>query len=361
MSDPRPSEEQRTVLMPRRDVDGELPVGYRLHDFVIEGLVGIGGYSIVYLVRDTRLERQVAIKEYMPAALALRASNGYVHARTPRHREHYELGLRSFLGEARLLASFDHPALVKVYQFWMDNGTAYMVMPYYQGMTLHKWLVSLGTPPSETWLRRLAEPLTEALGTIHAENCYHRDVAPDNILLLFDKRAGPFLEQKPRPLMLDFGAARRVISDATQNLTAILKSGYSPIEQYGGSESMRQGAWTDVYALAAVLYAAIAGRAPPSSVARVVKDDMVSAVKLGAGRYSKPFLAAIDAGLAVRPERRPQSMAAFHALFEAAIAEPPNAAARPRSAASGAGAPGWAGAIWQRLARLWSNDADANR
>jgi serine/threonine protein kinase len=326
-----PPEEQRTVLMPRRDVDGELPVGRRLQEFVIEGLVGIGGYSIVYLVRDTQLDRQVAIKEYMPAALALRAPNGEVHARSPRHREHFELGLRSFLGEARLLASFDHASLVKVYRFWVENGTAYMVMPYYQGMTLKKWLVALGTPPSEDWLRRLADPLIEALAAIHHEKCYHRDVAPDNILLLFDKRAGPFLEQKPRPLLLDFGAARRVISDATQNLTAILKSGYSPIEQYGGSEALRQGAWTDVYALSAVLYTAVAGRTPPSAVARIVKDDMVPAVKLGAGRYSNQFLAAIDAGLAVRPERRPQSMAAFGECFEAtspAVAEPVAKAAK---------------------------------
>ncbi len=346
MQNPTPPDEQRTVLMPRRDVDGELPIGRQLQEFVIEGLVGVGGYSIVYLVRDARLDRQVAIKEYMPAALAVRAADGEVQPRSPRHREHFELGLRSFLGEARLLASFDHGSLVKVYRFWMENGTAYMVMPYYQGTTLQKWLTALGTSPSETWLRRFTEPLTEALGAIHAEKCYHRDVAPDNVLLLFDKRAGPFLEQKPRPLLLDFGAARRVISDATQNLTAILKSGYSPIEQYGGEQALRQGAWTDVYALSAVLYAAVAGRAPPSSVARIVRDDMVPAIKLGAGRYSKPFLAAIDAGLAVRPEQRPQSMAAFRDLFEAGAVEPVPVA--PRKVERPVKQPSWWRRLWQR-------------
>ena len=151
--------------------------------------------------------------------------------------------------------------------------------------------------------------MTHALEALHAQRIYHRDVAPDNILLQYDAHAGAsFLEQKPRPMLLDFGAARRVIGDATQALTAILKSGYSPAEQYEGAESKRQGAWTDVYALSAVLYTAIAGRAPPSAIARIVKDQMVPAAQLGAGRYSAGFLAAIDAGLAPRPEHRPQSM-----------------------------------------------------
>ena len=312
----------KTMLLPRRDLGSELPVGWPLQEFVVEGLIGVGGFSIVYRVRDTRLDRAVAIKEYIPAALAMRGPHGEVVARTPNHREHFNLGLRSFINEARLLASFDHPALVKVYRFWAENGTAYMVMPYYQGMTLKRWLADLGTPPSEGWLRILAGELIDALDILHHERCYHRDVAPDNVLLLYDKRGGTFLEQKPRPLLLDFGAARRVISDATQNLTAILKPGYSPVEQYDGEVTMRQGPWTDVYALCAVLYGALAGRLPPSSIARVVKDDLVPAAQVGAGRYSAPFLAAVDAGLAIRPQQRPQSMAELRALFAATAVAP---------------------------------------
>ena len=325
-----PPDHQKTVLMPRRDVGSELPVGWRLQEFVVEGLIGVGGFSIVYRVRDTRLDRQVAIKEYIPAALATRGRNGEVQARSPNHREHFDLGLHSFINEARLLASFDHPALVKVYRFWADNGTAYMVMPYYQGMTLKKWLATLGTPPSEAWLRELARELVDALDTLHHEKCYHRDVAPDNVLLLYNKHGGTFLEQKPRPLLLDFGAARRVISDATQNLTAILKPGYSPVEQYDGEVSMRQGPWTDVYALCAVLYAALAGKVPPSSIARVVKDDMLPAMSLGSGRYSAPFLAAIDAGLAIWPQKRPQSMGELREWFAAtSVAAPVAPPAEP--------------------------------
>ncbi|MBP6763616.1 MAG: septum site-determining protein, partial [Rubrivivax sp.] len=200
------------------------------------------------------------------------------------------------------------------------------------------WLADLGTPPSETWLRQFMAPLTEALGSLHSQQCYHRDIAPDNILMLYDRAAtgkgGNYLEQKPRPVLLDFGAARRVIGDATQNLTAILKSGYSPVEQYEGEESMRQGAWTDVYALCAVLYTAAVGKAPGSSIARAVRDDMVPARVAAKGRYSDVFLAAIDAGLAVRPEKRPQSLAALQQLLDAKEAPPMPAPAAAAAAAA---------------------------
>ena len=338
--DPRERAEQRTLLMPRRDQGSELRPGQALQEFVIEKLLGVGGYSCVYRARDTRLDRTVAIKEYLPATLATRAPDGSVGPRLPRFQGFYDKGLQGFLNEARLLGSFDHPSLVKVYRFWAENGTAYMVMPCYEGITLKKWLLDLGAPPSERWLRDLADPLMTALATMHEQRCYHRDVAPDNILMLFDRNAkGSYLEQRPRPVLLDFGAARRVIGDATQQLTAILKSGYSPVEQYEGEESLRQGPWTDVYALCAVLYAAVNGKPPASAVARVVRDDMPPAAK-SAGRYSASFLAAIDAGLRVRPEQRPQSMAALRALMDAPVAPPAPAAPAPAPVVAG-GMPRW--------------------
>jgi serine/threonine protein kinase len=338
--DARERAEQRTLLMPRRDQGSELRPGHALQEFVIDKLLGVGGYSCVYRARDTRLDRTVAIKEYLPATLAARAPDGSVGPRLPRFQAFYDKGLEGFLNEARLLGSFDHPSLVKVYRFWAQNGTAYMVMPYYEGITLKKWLHDLGAPPSERWLRDLADPLMAALGSMHEQRCYHRDVAPDNILMLYDRAApGSYLEQRPRPVLLDFGAARRVIGDATQQLTAILKSGYSPVEQYEGEESLRQGPWTDVYALCAVLYTAVTGKPPGSSVARVVRDDMPPAAQVAQGRYSASFLAAIDAGLRVRPEQRPQSMAALHALMDAPVA-PPAPAAPPAGAAAAAPAAG---------------------
>ncbi len=348
--DPRERAEQRTLLMPRRDQGSELRAGHQLQEFIVERLLGVGGYSCVYLARDTRLDRKVALKEYLPATLAARGPDGLVAARLPRFEEFYNKGLQGFLNEARLLGSFDHPSLVKVYRFWAEAGTAYMVMPYYEGITLKKWLADLGAPPSERWLRDLAEPMMTALGAMHAQRCYHRDVAPDNILMLYDRKApGSYLEQKPRPVLLDFGAARRVIGDATQQLTAILKSGYSPVEQYEGEESLRQGAWTDVYALCAVLYTAITGKPPGSSVARAVRDDLVPAIKAGQGRYSASFLAAIDAGLSVRPEQRPQSMQALRELMDAPVPAAPVAvpAAAPAPAPA---APASRSGLWVGLA-----------
>ncbi len=292
---------------PTTPLGNPLPIGHRLHEFVIEGLVGEGGFGIVYLARDTQLERTVAIKEYMPASLASRGADFHVQVRSERYRETFDLGLRSFVNEARLLALFDHPALIKVYRFWEDNGTAYMVMPYYQGPTLKTWLREHGTPPDEAWLKGMLRPLLEALEVIHADSCYHRDIAPDNILLL-----GP-----NKPLLLDFGAARRVIGDATQALTVILKPGYAPIEQYAELASMKQGPWTDVYALCAVLYAAITGKAPVPSVGRMMKDELVPVSEAAAGQYSASFLAAIDAGLAVQPDQRIHDIAALRArLFD---------------------------------------------
>ena len=343
--DPRERAEQRTLLMPRRDQGSELKPGHKLQEFVVERPLGVGGYSIVYLARDTRLDRRVALKEYLPATLAMRLSTNEVMPRLPRFQEFFDRGLKSFMNEARLLGSFDHPGLVKVYRFWAEAGTAYMVMPYYEGITLKTWLADLGTPPSEAWLRQFMAPLMDALGALHAQHCYHRDIAPDNILMLYDRAAtgkgGNFLEQKPRPVLLDFGAARRVIGDATQNLTAILKSGYSPVEQYEGEETLRQGAWTDVYALCAVLYTAAVGKAPGSSIARVVRDETVPARVAAKGRYSDVFLAAIDAGLAVRPEHRPQSLAALQKLMDAKEAQPVAAAAPvPAAGTAAVAAPG---------------------
>ncbi|MCA3240482.1 MAG: serine/threonine protein kinase [Rubrivivax sp.] len=308
--------EQKTMLVPRRERDSNLPPGYLLQEFMLERVLGVGGYSIVYLAHDTKLDRRVAIKEYLPATLAARAPNGEVVPRLPRFEESFSKGMSSFINEARLLGGFDHPSLVKVYRFWQANGTAYMAMPYYDGITLKKWLADLGAPPSEKWLRQLVDPVMEALEVLHEHAIVHRDIAPDNILLLYDRAAGNYLEQAPRPVLLDFGAARRVAAEATQQLTSILKTGYSPVEQYDHGHAMKPGPWSDVYSLAAVLYAAAMGKAPMPSISRLVRDDLVPAQVAARGRYSASFLAAIDAGLVVRPEQRPQTLQELRSGFD---------------------------------------------
>jgi len=282
-----------------------LSVGTKIGEFEITGLIGIGGFGIVYLAHDQSLGRNIALKEYMPASLAARLDGLTVSVQSDRLAETFAIGLRSFVNEARILAQFDHPALVKVYRFWEANGTAYMVMPFYEGITLKQALQKMPQAPSEDWLRAIINPLLDALEVIHRDNCFHRDIAPDNILLLADGR----------PLLLDFGAARRVISDRTQALTVILKPGYAPLEQYAEVPQVKQGAWTDIYAMAAVVYNAITGRPPMPSVARSMNDTMPPLSKVAAGRYSAGFLAAIDRALAVKPGDRPQTIAEWRTLL----------------------------------------------
>ncbi len=281
------------------DMGNGLPVGTMLGEFELTALLGEGGFGIVYLAIDHSLQRRVALKEYMPSVLAARAGQNQVQVKSERHRETFEAGRKSFVNEARLLAQFDHPSLVKVYRFWEANGTAYMVMPFYEGKTLKDTLRELGGPPAEAWLRGVLDPLTEALAVIHREQCYHRDIAPDNVMMLAGSQ---------RPLLLDFGAARRVIGDMTQALTVILKPGYAPVEQYAEIPGMKQGPWTDVYALAAVVYFAIMGKTPPPSVGRLLNDTFVPLTQAAAGRYSHDFLAAIDHALVIKPELRTQSI-----------------------------------------------------
>ncbi|HEY7238042.1 MAG TPA: serine/threonine-protein kinase [Burkholderiales bacterium] len=308
----QPSDDDRTVAAEgKRGGAGPalganaLALGTRLHEFEIVGLIGEGGFGIVYLARDSVLERKVALKEYLPAALASRGPGATV-APSSHDVETFQIGLRSFVNEARMLAQFDHPALVKVYRFWEANGTAYMVMPYYQGVTLKESLRGAETPPDEPSLRRLLAQLLEALEVLHRAQALHRDIAPDNILMLPDGN----------PLLLDFGAARRVITDRSQALTAILKPGYAPIEQYGESPALKQGPWTDLYALAGVIHFAVTGAAPAAAVTRTIVDPVVPLGQAAAGRYSAQFLRALDQALSVNPAKRPQSVNEFRSLLE---------------------------------------------
>ncbi|HJV81802.1 protein kinase domain-containing protein [Noviherbaspirillum sp.] len=275
-----------------------LPVGTHLGEFEILDLIGEGGFGIVYLAYDHSLERHVALKEYMPSGLATRTTSMAVTVRSQHNAATFTAGLKSFINEARMLAQFDSPSLVKVHRFWEGNGTAYMVMPFYEGITLKRALKERRITPSEPWIRLLLADLFDAIDTIHRAQCLHRDIAPDNILLLKDGR----------PLLLDFGAARRVIGDLTQCLTVILKPGFAPIEQYADIAGLRQGAWTDIYALAAVVYFLITGKAPPPAVARMVHDELVPAREAGKGRYSPGFLAVLDKALSVKPEQRFRSI-----------------------------------------------------
>lgn len=297
------------------DSSNSLPDGFQLAEFTVIKRIGEGGFSIVYLAQDTSLDSMVAIKEYMPSSLASRSTDLSVSVKSDRYSETFDAGMKSFINEAKLLRQFEHASVVKVYRFFESNGTAYMVMPFYEGRTLKQILKEMGGPPDEAWLKSLLLPVMDALELIHSHQCFHRDIAPDNIMILGDGR----------PLLIDFGAARRVIGDMTQALTAILKPGFAPIEQYADIPGIRQGAWTDVYALAGVIYYALIGKAPVPSVARVVTDSLIPLRTQLQGKYTEHFLAGIDAALKVRPEERIQSAAEFRTAlgFDAAEVRSP--------------------------------------
>ena len=283
-----------------------LAPGTQIRDYTIVSVIGTGGFSIVYKAIDNSLQREVAIKEYFPAAMALRAMDGTI-APHSRDAATFSKGIESFLNEGKLLAAFDHPALVRVYRCWEERGTAYLAMRLYAGTTLRDAVTAGDWRTDEASLHALLAPLCDALDVLHASKCYHRDVAPDNIMLV---EAG----SRWVPVLLDFGAARKTI-ESTQVFTAILKPGYAPIEQYGDGE-LKQGPWTDIYALAGVVYFTLAGSPPPTAISRMIRDGMLRPRDAFVGRLPEHWLDAIERALAVKPELRPQSIAEFVALFE---------------------------------------------
>lgn len=290
-----------------RHIDA-LPAGTVLGEFELQGLIGVGGFGMVYRGYDHSLQRSVAIKEYMPSALVSRVANNLVSARSAADAAPFQSGLQSFIGEARLLARFDHPSLVKVYRFWEANNTAYMVMPLYQGMTLKQARAEMSAPPPEDWLRVVIWSVLEALKVLHAADALHRDVSPDNI----------FLQDVGPPVLLDLGAARLAILGGSQKHTAVLKVNYAPIEQYADASDLREGPWTDLYALAAVMHGCLCNEPPLPATFRVVKDRLAPIAKVArtveehfGQAYSPYFIRGIEHALAVQPGDRPQTVAAF--------------------------------------------------
>jgi len=289
-----------------------IAVGTRLAEFELQGLIGVGGFGMVYRAFDHNLKRAVAIKEYMPCAIACRKHDREVVVRSPADRDTYAAGLTSFVTEARLLARFDHPSLGKVLRFWEANGTAYMVMPLYKGVTLKQARGLLDEPPSEQWLRKVLWSVLQALKLLHAHDIIHRDISPDNILL---QDVGP-------PVLLDLGAARQLVGEPAHRHTAFLKVNYAPIEQYAQADDLREGPWTDIYSLAAVIYGLVRNEPPLPATFRAMRDrmptmvDMSKTVRIHFARiYTRELAVAIDRAMRVQPSDRPQSVTAFmHAL-----------------------------------------------
>lgn len=313
MTDSPSSETQSKV----RHMDA-LPVGTRLAEFEILSLLGVGGFGMVYKAFDHSLHRTVAIKEYMPATLAARATDGALWARSSTDEPAYQAGLHSFVNEARMLAQFDHPSLVKVFRFWESHNTAYMVMPLYRGMTLKQARTQMRAPPPEIWMRQVLWAVLDALRVLHGANTLHRDISPDNI----------FLQDVGPPVLLDLGASRHAINDRDRKNTAVLKVNYAPIEQYAdgedseGNVALEQGPWSDLYSLAAVVHGSLCNDAPLPATLRSLRDRMVPFARVAktvrkqfGQEYSAPFVEAISQALKLQPEERPQSIDAFLTLM----------------------------------------------
>lgn len=288
-----------------------LPVGYELHEYTIEALLGTGSFGLTYLARDNNLQCQVAIKEYLPNDLAVRTAGQTVCAKTESDTHGYRIGLNGFLAESRVLASFRHPNIVRVTRFFEANKTAYMVMDYERGEPLRDW-VKLNGPVDEAQLLKMFIPLLEGLDVVHRARVLHRDIKPANIYVR---------EEDGSLVLLDFGAARYARSDDSRSLTSIVTPGFAPLEQYHTHGA--QGPWSDLYAFGGVLYWVVTGEKPLEAPSRVKNDAMPTALSLARGRYSERLLRAIDWALTPDETDRPKSVSQLRAVLTGEVAAPP--------------------------------------
>ncbi|MDU3075732.1 MAG: serine/threonine-protein kinase [Mixta calida] len=297
-------EEQNMVV-------GALPAGHRFNEFEIKDVIGGGGFGIVYRAWDHLLERTIAIKEYMPASLAVRNDDLSLGLRSERFGKLFNAGLNSFIQEARLLARFNHPGLLHVLRFWEENGTAYMGTLWYSGVSLKAWQQQHPDTINEAWIRQLLPPLFGAISTIHQAGYLHRDIALDNIQI----------QDNQLPVLLDFGSARKEIGNLSDETEIMLKPGYAPIEQYSEEADNEQGPWTDIYALGAVLHTLITGSPPPASVVRCIEDHYQPLAQRQPAGYSLSLLHAVDRALKMKPAERPQSIDELATLISLPVSD----------------------------------------
>src|SRR5277367_4383876 len=279
-----------------------LQPGQTIGRYEIVSVLGQGGFGITYRARDIQLGREVAIKEYLPTALAIRQDGTTVLPRTTKMADDFGWGRERFVTEGRTLASLHRvPAIVQVFDFLEANGTAYIVMELLHGQTLEARIARLGKLGPED-VDRILWPLLDGLEKVHDAGFLHRDIKPANILL----------DDAGNPTLIDFGASRAAIAGRSTALTAIFTPGYAAAEQM---TSAKQGPWTDIYGLSATLYHAITGHPPPSAFDRMLDDEYQPLSRLSPAGLPPALLAGIDAGLVVRAGDRPQTIAAWRMLL----------------------------------------------
>jgi len=299
-------EDDRSELMSAR----ALSHGHEILWYTIESVLGQGGFGITYLAHDQNLDRSVAIKEYLPTSFAYRRTDFSVKPITGEHRYGFAWGLDSFQKEAQTLARFSHPNIVRVNSVFQANNTAYMVMEYEHGQSLSAVYKKSDSRKDQRFFEQIFFPIFDGLKEIHKFDFIHRDIKPANIYIREDRT----------PVLIDFGSARQMSKQQNSEMTSLISHGYTPLEQYSASYG-EQGPWTDIYALAATIYEGIVGKKPDESLSRSAflmrgkPDLMVPLSERDYPAFTQRFLDAVDSGLKLEPEGRPQSMEAWADQF----------------------------------------------
>jgi serine/threonine protein kinase len=283
-----------------------LPSGTIIREWRLEDVLGVGGFGIVYKGRGIYFGELVAIKEYFPSSIAERDAESTVVPIGSDVEEVHALGLKKFVEEAKLLWNLStptrHPNIVSVRSLFEIHGTAYMVMDFEDGVSLSR-LLKEGRRFNERSLWNIVKPVAEGLDRAHRVGVLHRDIKPPNILITDDNR----------PVLIDFGSARFEAAEATSTSVTFHTPPYAALEQY--VKTYPQGPWTDVYALAVVLYECVTGEKPPEVLERLHAGLGTALADGHWPGFTKRFLQAIDAGMTIKPSDRPQSIHEWLALF----------------------------------------------
>lgn len=275
-----------------------LPEGSQLQNYRIIRVLAAGGFSFVYLAHDAN-EAPVAIKEYLPSTLALRV-NGAAHPQIPEEDlAKFRYGMKCFFEEAGAIAHLSHPNVVRVLDFFRANETVYLVMRYERGRTLQEHIRARRGAVEELWMRNTFAQLLDGLREVHKNKLLHLDIKPANV----------YLRNDGTPLLIDFGAARQMLSAEGVKLPPTYTPGFASPESHVKRELL--GPWSDIYSVGATMYACFAGAAPQPANERLEKDLMVPARQAWSGKYAAELLEIVDWCLQLVHLKRPQSVLAL--------------------------------------------------
>jgi serine/threonine protein kinase len=284
--------------MSTQQANQPLPEGSQLENYRILRVLSSGGFSFVYLAHDEH-ETPVAIKEYLPASLALRTGTDAAPAVPEVNQATFRYGMKCFFDEGRALATLSHANVVRVLNFFRANETVYMVMRYERGRTLQEHIQARRGTLRESWIRRTFAQLLHGLREVHARKLLHLDIKPGNI----------YVRNDGSPLLIDFGAARQTLTAEGTKLPPMYTPGFASPEHYANRENL--GPWSDMYSVGAAMYACLSGDAPQPADQRLAQDKVEPARKAWSGKYSNQLLDTIDWCMRLDHLERPQSVLAL--------------------------------------------------